>query len=166
MIAPLSLSNLVTVIIAFTCLSTMLPQARGSVVKIWRLALPPCLAMVVAFGLLSGIFEPDLISDAEWLVAAIVGGLLGRMRGWSLPVEVDQMSNLMRQRRSADATIAAVALVVVALVDFVSAAWREAVIEPEHVAAAAALCAGFLAGRAIALAVRTAHLPHITLHIA
>jgi len=84
MIAPLSLSNLITVVLAVICLSTILPQARGNVVKIWRLAMPACLAMVVAFILLAGVFDADLATDAEWLGALIVGAVGGRMRGWAL----------------------------------------------------------------------------------
>src|SRR5262245_10668914 len=118
MISTLSLSNLLTVILAVTCLSTMLPQARGNVVKIWRLAVPPALATVEALVLLASVFEADLWSDAEWLLAAVAGAAVGRMRGWSVPIEVDQLSNLLRQRRSPDATLAATALVLAALVDF------------------------------------------------
>lgn len=166
MIAPLSLSNLITVVLAVICLSTILPQARGNVVKIWRLAMPACLAMVEAFILLAGVFEADFASDAEWLAALVVGGIAGRMRGWALAIEVDQASGLMRQRRSPDGTIAASALVLLALIDFASAALREVWIDQEHLAAAAALFAGFLGTRALAMAVRTTRLPHHELHTA
>jgi hypothetical protein len=166
MIAPLSLSNLITVVLAVICLSTILPQARGNVVKIWRLAMPACLGMVVAFILLAGVFNADLVTDAEWLAALLVGGVAGRLRGWTAAIEVDQASSLMRQRRSADGTIAATGLVLVAMFDFASAAFRDIWIEPEHVAAAAALFAGFLGCRALAIAVRTTRLPHHELHVA
>lgn len=160
MTAPLSLSNLITVVLAVICLSTILPQARGNVVKIWRLAMPACLAMVEAFILLAGVFDADLASDVEWLAALLIGGVAGRMRGWALAMQVDQASSLMRQRRSADGTIAAMALVLLALIDFTSAALQEVWIDPEHLAAAAALFAGFLGSRALAMAVRTTRLPH------
>lgn len=166
MIAPLSLSNLITVVIAVICLSTILPQARGNVVKVWRLAMPASLGMVEAFVLLAGVFEADLASDAEWLAALFVGGMAGRMRGWSMAMEVDQTSSLMRLRRSADGTMAAAGLVLVALIDFGSAAVREVWIDPEHLAAAAALFAGFLGGRALAMAVQISRQPHHELHVA
>jgi hypothetical protein len=54
------------------------------VVKLWRLAIPACFGAVVAFMLLAGVFEATLESDAEWLVAAAAGIVVGRMRGWSL----------------------------------------------------------------------------------
>ena len=166
MIAPLSLSNLITVVLAVICLSTILPQARGNVVKIWRLAMPASLAMVEAFILLAGVYDADFATDAEWLAALIVGGLVGRSRGWAMAMQVDQASSLMRQRRSPDGTIAASALVLLALTDFTSAALQEVWIDPAHMAAAAALFAGFLGGRALAMAVRTTRLPHHELHAA
>lgn len=166
MIAPLSLSNLITVVLAVICLSTILPQARGNVVKIWRLAMPACLAMVVAFILLANVFDADFSSDAVWLAALLLGGVAGRMRGWALAMQVDQAASLMRQRRSTDGTIAALALVLLALIDFTSAAVREVWIDPEHLAAAAALSAGYLGSRALAMAVRTTRLPHHELHSA
>jgi hypothetical protein len=162
--APLSLANLITVVLAATCLSTILPQARGDVVKIWRLAMPACLALVVTFVLLAGVFDADLGTDAEWLGALLLGGLAGRIRGWTMVMEVDQASGLVRQRRSADGTLAAAALVLLALLDFASAAARLTWIEAEHVAAASALFAGFVGGRALAMAVRASRLPHRELH--
>jgi hypothetical protein len=39
MISPLSLSNVLTVLVALFCLWTMSPQARGGVMRLWRL---PC----------------------------------------------------------------------------------------------------------------------------
>ena len=166
MIAPLSLSNLITVVLAVICLSTILPQARGNVVKIWRLAMPASLAMVEAIILLAAVYDADLATDAAWLAALLVGGVGGRTRGWALAMQVDQTSSLMRQRQSADGTIAASALVLLALTDFTSAALQEVWIDPGHLAAAAALFAGFLGSRALAMAVRTTRLPHHELHAA
>ena len=125
MIGPLSLSNVATVAFAAICLWTIAAQVRGNVVKLWRLAVPPSFAAVQAFVLLAGVFDATIISDAEWLAAAVAGGVIGRMRGWALTIEVDQRWDLVRQHRSA---------------------------------------AGYLRCRAIAIAVRAAHLPHVELH--
>ena len=125
MIAPLSLSNVATVAFAAICLWTIAAQARGNVVKLWRLAMPPSFAAVQAFVLLAGVFDTTIANDAEWLAAAVVGGVIGRIRGWALTIEVDQRWDLVRQHRSA---------------------------------------AGYLGCRAIAIAVRAAHLPHVELH--
>ncbi len=163
-IAPLSLSNVATVAFAAICLWTIAAQARGNVVKLWRLAVPPSFAAVQAFVLLAGVFDATIANDAEWLAAAVVGGVLGRMRGWTLAVDVDQRWDLVRQHRSADELMMGAALVMLAVIDFAAAASRDPIIEPQHVAAAAAFCAGYLGCRAIAIAVRAAHLPHVELH--
>lgn len=163
MISPLSLSNLITVIFAGICLWTIANQTRGTVVKTWRLAVPPCFAAVNALVLLAGVFEANWSHDAEWLAAALIGALLGRMRGWTIEVEVDQRRELVRQHRSADGSLIAIALLLLSFADFVSAALVEPLIEPQHIAAGAAFCAGWLGARALAIAVRTARLPHVEL---
>jgi hypothetical protein len=153
-----------TVLFAAICLWTIASQAWGNVVKLWRLALPPSFAAVQAFVLLAGVFDATPANDAEWLAGAIVGGVIGRMRGWTLAVEVDRQWDLVRQHRSPDALVAGAALVMLAVVDFAGAASQDPVVEPQHVAAAAAFCAGYLACRAIAIAVRASRLPHVELH--
>jgi membrane protein CcdC involved in cytochrome C biogenesis len=163
MISPLSLSNVATVAFAAICLWTISSQARGNVVKLWRLAVPPSFAAVQAFMLLAGVFDASLINDAEWLAAAIVGGVLGRMSGWGLAIEVDRQWDLVRQHRSPDALVMGAALVL-AVIDFASAAAQDAIIGPQHVAAGAAFCAGYLGCRAIAIAVHAGRLPHVELH--
>ena len=164
MIAPLSLSNVLTVLVALLCLWTMSPQARGGVVRIWRLAIPGCFAAVQALVLLAGVFDATIIHDAEWLAALIVGSVVGRMRGWAMHVDVDQMWGLVRLPRTIDGRIAAVALVALSAIDFTSAMLEDPVIEPQHVAAAAALCAGYIGCRALSLIVRSVRAPHVELH--
>ena len=164
MISPLSLSNVATVAFAVICLWTISSQARGNVVKLWRLAVPPSFAAVQAFVLLAGVFDATTINDAEWLAAAVVGGVIGRMRGWTLAVEVDRRLDLVRQQRSPDALLMGAALVMLAVIDFAGAAALEPIIEPQHVAAGAAFCAGYLGCRAVAIAVRAGRLPHVELH--
>jgi hypothetical protein len=57
-------------------------------------------------------------------------------------------------------------LVAQALIDLGSTAHRDPWVDPEHVAAAAILVAGFLGDRALAMAARSARLPHRGLHVA
>jgi hypothetical protein len=163
MIAPLSLSNVITVAFAMICLWTVAGQARGTVIKTWRLAIPPCFAMVIALVLLAGVFEANMEHDAEWLVAALIGAFFGRMRGWTIELEVDQRRDLVRQHRSPDGPLIGIALVLFALMDFTGAALLDPVLEPQFVAAGAAFCAGWLSARALAIAVRTTRLPHVEL---
>lgn len=163
MIAPLSLSNLLTVVIAITCLSTIASQSRGDVVKLWRLAVPACLAIVQALVLLASVIDATFIHDAQWVVAAIVGAVAGRMRGWTMFLQVDQTRDVFRARRSYDGQIAAIGLCAMAFLDFLSAALEYPVLDAADIAAGAALCAGYLAYRAIAVAVRAARLHHVEL---
>jgi hypothetical protein len=163
MIAPLSLSNLLTVIIAIMCLSTIASQSRGDVVKLWRLAVPACLAVAQALVLLASVIDATFIHDAEWVLAAVVGAIAGRMRGWTMFLQVDQARDLFRARRSYDGQIAAIGLVIFAFTDFVSAALEDPIVDEAHIAAGSALCAGYLTYRAIAVAVRAARLHHVEL---
>ncbi len=164
MIAPLSLSNVLTVLVALLCLWTMSPQARGGVLRIWRLGIPACFAAVQALVLLAGVFDASFAHDAEWVVGLAIGAIIGRMRGWTMAVSVDHMRWLVRLPRASDGWLAAVALVVLAGIDFTSAALEIPVVEPQHVAAAAALFAGYIGGRALSLVVRSERAPHVELH--
>jgi len=164
MIAPLSLSNVLTVLVALLCLWTMSPQARGGVFKLWRLAIPACFAAVEAMVLLAGVFDATFAHDAEWLAALVLGGIVGRMRGWTMSVVVDQMWGLVKLPRTGDGWAAGVALVALAAIDFTSAALEDPMIEPQHVAAAAALCAGYIGWRALSRAGRSVRGPHVELH--
>ena len=162
-ISPLSLANVLTVLVAFACLGSLAQQSRGDVVRLWRLAVPPSLAVAPALMLLAGVFDATLVHDAEWLVAGIVGAAIGRTRGWSVPMQVDQTWRLVRLPPTFDATMAAVGLVGLSIIDFVSAALNDPLVAPALVAAAAAFCAGYIGGRAVALAVRARREPHIGL---
>src|SRR5437867_277935 len=151
MISPLSLSNVLTVLVALLCLWTMSPQAQGGVLRLWRLAIPACFAAVAALMLLAGVFDATLMHDAEWLAGLVLGAVIGRMRGWTMAVQVDQMWGLVRLPRTNDGRLVALALVALSAIDFISSALEDPVIEPQHVAAAAALCAGYIGGRALSL---------------
>lgn len=162
MIAPLSLSNVLTVLFAVLCLWLFVPQARGGSVKLWHLAVPPILATVQALVLLAGDFDATLSHDAEWVVAALLGVVFGRMRGWALPIDVNYTRDLVRLRPSLDGYWAAIGLVVLAAIDFTSASLEAAVVPTEHIAASAALFAGYIGGRTLAITVRARRITHPT----
>jgi hypothetical protein len=163
-IAPLSLSNVLTVLAAMVCLWTMSPQSNGGVWRLWRLATPAAFGSVVALVLLAGVFDATWQHDVEWLTALALGGLVGRTRGWTLPVAIDQMWGLVRLPKSKDGLLASLAIVLMSAIDFTSATLEEPVVEPQHVAAGAALFAGFIGGRALAIIVRSTRAPHVQLH--
>jgi len=164
MISPLSLANLLALLASFVCLWTVSPQARGGVVRLWRLAIPAMFASIVALMLLSSVFEATFLNDAEWVIAALLGGIIGRSFGWNLTVEIDQRFGLARLPRTVDGLVIAYSLVGLAALDFISSALEEVFIAPEHVAAGAAFCAGFLGCRALAIIVRATRAPHVGLH--
>ena len=154
MIAPLSLSNVLTVLPAVECLWTIVPQARGEGVKLWRLALPPSFATAQALVLLAGVFDATFAHDAEWIVGGLMGAMLGRIRGWTLPFNVDRARGLIRVRPSIDAHLAAIGLIVLSAIDFTSASLEDPVVATDCVAAGAAFFAGYIGCRALAIAVR------------
>ena len=164
--APLSLSNLLTFLLACASFMTMSGQARAEVVPVWRLLLPGVFAAVVALVLLAGVFQATPMHDVEWVAALIIGCVAGRMRGKALPVEVDRVWRLVRLPRAVDGQLAAGLVVVMSIVDFASAALGTPVIDPIHVATVAACCAGFIGCRAMAVAARSDHGTHIELHAA
>ncbi|MBS0222230.1 MAG: hypothetical protein JSR91_15975 [Proteobacteria bacterium] len=164
MIASLSLSNILTLTTAIFCLRVIGAQSSGGVVKLWRLAIPPCLAAVIALVLLAGIFNPTIAHDAEWGVGAVLGAIFGRARGWLMAVESDQKWGLVRVPRTIDGMVIGFALLVLAMTDFAGAALDDPVIDPPHVAAAAAFCAGYLSLRALGMTMRAVRAPHVELY--
>ena len=162
-IAPLSLSNVLTVLCALLCLWTASPQASGGVWRLWRLMTPGAFAAVVSLMLLAGVFQATWQNDAEWLAGLLIGGLIGRVRGWTLPVKIDQTWGLVGLPRAWDGTLAALGVVAMSAFDFAGAALDSPIIEPQHVAAGSALFAGFLACRALAIIVRSTRAPHVGL---
>jgi hypothetical protein len=164
--APLGLANVLTVLLAVSCLSINIAQARAGIVRMWRLAIPAVFAAVVAIVLLAGVFQASLPHDGEWLAALAGGALLGRISGRSSTIDIDRIWNLAHVPRNTDALLAATGLVVLSLVDFASAALRSPVIAPVHVAAASAFCAGFLGWRAIGIISRSPYATHVELHSA
>jgi hypothetical protein len=152
--APLGLCNVLTVLCALVCLWAISPQARGAVVRLWALAVPPGFGAVVAVVLLAGVIEATPLKDAEWVGALALGAVLGRTRGWSLAVEVAPTGDMIRLRATWDGLIVAAGIVAMAIVDFISAARNVPVVDPAHVASASAFCAGYLGCRALAVMVR------------
>jgi hypothetical protein len=162
MIAPLSLSNVLTVFMALVCLWSIAPQARGDSVKLWRVAVPPGFAIAQALVLLAGVFDATFVHDAEWLAGGMFGAVLGRMRGWALSFDVDRARGLIRAQPSLDIHLAAIGLVVLAAIDFTSASLEDPIVATDFVAAGAAFLAGYLGCRGLAIAVRVSRAARAT----
>ena len=147
--------------IAVACLTTLAPQSRGDAIRLWRLAVPASLAAAQALILLAAVFDATFVHDAEWLIGGAVGSLIGRARGWAMPVAVDQTRSLVRLHRNFDAQLAAVGLVACAFIDFTGAALEDAVLPCEHTAALAALFAGYIVCRSLAIGLRATRAPNL-----
>lgn len=154
MVSTLSLSNGLTLLFAALCLWTMAAQSRGGMTTLGRLALPGGFALLATLMLLAGVFETSLLFDVLWLVAFVVGSVIGRIRGWMLTVGSNKESGLVSLPATVDGLVVATVLAIVAAIDFASSLLGEAIVEPGYNAAVSALCAGFLGYRILVIALR------------
>lgn len=160
---PLSLVNILTVVAASACLWSVVPEAQGKPQKLWRLAVPPFLATLVALVLLAGAVT-TFAHDATWVGTAVVGAIVGAIRGRSLGVQTDQMWGVVRPQPAVDGALVAVGVLAAALLDAVSGFLPQGTLPRQaHIAAASALFAGYLSARAWTLGMRAARSPHVDL---
>jgi hypothetical protein len=160
MLFNLNLLHLLLVLGAAGCVRLALREIRGRSMSLSRLFMLPLLAMVMAF-----IFLLFFLASQQpvWMfVAALVLGLLaGAARGITMALQFDQTWRLVRptgRRVLLWVALLLAAAVAVELAGGIAgpagALWRVAAAET------AALCAGMFTGRAVAVAIRTTHLPH------
>lgn len=154
MIASLSLANGLTLLFAALCLWTMGLQSRGGVTTLGRVALPGGFALLATLMLLAGVFETSILFDMLWVAAFALGAVVGRLRGWTLSVQSNREAGLVSLPATVDGLVAALILTALSGIDFASAMLGEALIEPGYIAAASALCAGFLGYRVLVIALR------------
>jgi hypothetical protein len=154
MVSTLSLANGLTLLFAALCLWTMALQSRGGVTTLGRVALPGGFAVLATLMLLAGVFETSILFDILWVVAFALGSMIGRVRGWMLSVQSNRKAGLVSLPATVDGLVAALILAALSGIDFTSAMLGEALIEPGYIAAASALCAGFLGYRMLVIALR------------
>src|SRR4029453_15007637 len=116
---PLSLVNILTVIAASACLWAAVPEAQGKPQKLWRVAVPPFLAMLVALVLLAGAVT-SFAHDATWAGTALVGAVAGLVRGRRIGVQTGQGWVVVRPQPAIDGAVIAVGVVAAALLDAVA----------------------------------------------
>jgi hypothetical protein len=154
MISTLSLANGLTLLFAALCLWTMAAQSRGGVTTLGRVALPGGFALMATLMLLAGVFEASILFDILWVAAFALGSMIGRIRGWMLTVQTNKEAGLVMLPATVDGLIVAGILAMLSMIDFTSAMIGEPVIDPGYIAAASALCAGFLGYRVLVIALR------------
>lgn len=160
MVYKLNILHLLIVLGAAGCAGVVLREARGRLLHPSRLFAAPLLAAVAALFLLA-VVAPEWREPRLWGVALAVGALAGAARGFTMRLQVDHTWTLIRLPRGRDglwmaAALGGLAFLTVAL----TLAGAETAPFEALAAAGAAAVAGLLAGRALALFVRTAHSPH------
>ena len=160
---PLSLVNVLTVVAAAACLWSVIPEAQGKTQKLWRLAVPPFLALLVALVLLAGAVT-SFAHDATWAATAVLGTVSGMVRGRSVGVQTDQVWGVVRPQPVLDGAAIALCVLATALLDAVAGFFPQSALPREaHIAAAGALFAGYLSGRAWTIGSRATRSPHVDL---
>ncbi len=164
MVAEFNILYPLIVLAAAGCLFFAVREVRGLPMLSMSLLAPPLLAALITLGI--ALLAP---LDA-WLktilgVALIVGVVGGIVRGWTMSMQVDHMWDLVRLLRSRD-TQSVSALLALAVTCEIAFAFAGTAPSAYHTLplAGAALSAGFLAGRAMVVAVRIGKSPHKELH--
>jgi hypothetical protein len=160
---PITLVDVAGIIMAAVCVKSTAPDVQAAPRKLWRLGLPPLLGIGVSLLILAGAvvtFE----HDATWMATALAGAIVGLLRGRQIVIETDQVWGTVRMPVVYDTVVAAFCILAIASVDGLSGLFALGTFPRHaHMAAASALFAGYLAGRAWSLIRRAVRLPHTEL---
>ncbi len=160
---PITLVDVAGIIMAAVCVKSTVPDVQAAPRKLWRLGLPPLLGIGVSLLILAGAvvtFE----HDATWMATALAGAIVGLLRGRQIVIETDQVWGTVRMPVVYDTVVAAFCILAIASVDGLSGLFTLGTLPRHaHMAAASALFAGYLAGRAWSLIRRAVRLPHTEL---
>ena len=163
-------SDLVAVLLGAGAVACSLGDLERGPRKLWRLAVPPLLALPASLLSASASFG-NIVLDLSWLCVAAFGWSLGSSRGQSIPVATDQVWGTVRTARTGDGAIGAAMLLAVVTIDGLSpylplAAGRGGAIGLDALRLVGALSAGYLGGRAWSLILAAARTPHTALGVA
>ncbi|MCA0304077.1 MAG: hypothetical protein LCH95_16860 [Proteobacteria bacterium] len=138
-------------------------EARGRSLTPGRLFLAPTCALGVAF-LLLALTDFEWRQPQLWLGALGFGLAAGAMRGWFAPLEVDRLWDRVRVGQARDGLWTGYLLGAVALAAMSIDVAVHLTAGPYDLLGnlVAALCAGFLSGRAALLWLRSLGAPHAT----
>ena len=160
---PVNLVDIATGAIAAGCVRAVMVDLSPRPRKLWRIGLPPLLAIAVSLLLLAGDVV-GLENDLAWLGAAGAGAAIGWLRGRGIAVQTDQRWGKLALPVTHDGLVAAFALFAIALTDGLSGLLPAGMLpRPAYLAATSGLFAGFLVGRAWSLAKRAVEAPHTEL---
>jgi hypothetical protein len=160
---PITLVDVAGVIMAAVCVRSTVADAQAAPRKLWRLGLPPLLGIGVSLLILAGAVV-SFEHDATWMATAIAGAVVGLVRGRRIVIETDQVWGTVRTPVLYDTVVAAFCILAIASLDGLSGLFVPGTFPRHaHMAAASALFAGYLAGRAWSLMRRAVRLPHTEL---
>jgi hypothetical protein len=133
-------------------------ELKRDAVPKWRFFLPAALILLCSLALLGGLSSRG---RGIWLIALIVGVPSGSVRAVWLLMRADQAARLVRLSPVRDGVVAAFAAVAFAMID-AGVVFRvaEGAAPSPLFAAAVALCAGYLSGRAIVIRSRSESAQH------
>jgi uncharacterized membrane protein len=158
---PINLVDIAGIVMAAACVNSTVPDVHGKARKLWRIGLPPLLGIGVSLLILAGAVV-SFEHDATWMATAVCGLLAGWLRGRYLAVETDQVWGVVRTPPVYDTAIAAALIFVIATADGLSGLLKPGTLPRHaHMAAASALFAGYMAGRAWSLVRRAVRSPHV-----
>ena len=139
---PITLVDVAGIIMAAVCVRSTVPDIQAAPRKLWRLGLPPLLGIGVSLLILAG-------------------AVVGLLRGRQITVQTDQVWGTVRTPVVYDTGIAAFCIFAIASLDGLSGLFSPGTFPRHaHMAAASALFAGYLAGRAWSLMRRAVRSPH------
>ena len=157
---PITLVDIAGIVMAAACVHSTVPDVKAAPRKLWRLGLTPLLGIGVSLLILAGAVV-SFEHDATWVATALGGAIGGVLRGRQIAIETDQVWGTVRTPVVYDAAIAAFCIFAIASVAGFSGLFEAGTLPRNaYKAAASALFAGFLAGRAWSLmrrAMRSLH---------
>src|ERR1051325_9340249 len=157
---PITLVDIAGIIMAAVCVRSTVPDVQAVPRKLWRLGLPPLLGIGVSLLILAGAVV-SFEHDATWMATALAGAVVGLLRGRPIAVQTDQVWGTVRTPVVYDTVVAALCIFAIASADALSGLFQPGTFPRHaHMAAASALFAGYLSGRAWSLMRRAVRSPH------
>jgi hypothetical protein len=159
-----NLAALLNVLLAAAGVWATLPEVRGWPFKLWRLGLPAFFCTMTSIVMLANTPTPHFV-EFMWLAAGGIGLVVGLIVGGRVDVKTDQMWGLIQFERSFSGLLSAILILMLVVTDS-AALWlgRGVWASGWDPAAAAALLAGFLDGRAWRMAGTAVRSPHADLN--
>jgi hypothetical protein len=152
--------HLAILVSAAACVAFSVREATGRPITAIRLFMPPMFAGFIAVVLLLMVASEPMALPI-WVAALILGSIVGAVRGATMVVRVDQVWSKLRMPNGRHAFWIAFALALAVALEVAIAIWGEAIVPHRAIpSAVAALCAGLLTGRAVAVVIRVPYAPN------